>query len=302
MIESIKFNRQILNKIFNSPTPDRCYLPEHLSFLSKKTLPLFKNNNDVFHFKKGINVIFDRNATGKTTLIEKLAIMTGCFNSGESIYNKDWARVAGKEVFVELSAKHSEFLEFRDSWRGFKHSILAFDIVKDESFTLYCDPRNVVGSIKSHLDIKGNLFSKIQKDALGEANSTGNMNKNRMQSVFEAINNTALIADKEIPIMEESSFEYAGEKEAILNLTKPNISKSVPTILLDEAESALDILAERELFTFLKQQQEREDIQIIMVTHSPLCFSLDKANFITGDLDYLNQVKSLINENNYFKL
>lgn len=299
MIESIALNRNIISKITNGNNYHTQFKKKEIDYLEE--LPLFKNNNDILNFKKGINILFAPNGHGKTEIVKSLAISTGCYDSGRSIYNKEWAEEAGTNLLFTMDSKEAVNLDFIKYSYGFKHSVFLFDIKKDSSKSVYCDPRNIVGSIKTHLDARPKLFSAIRSDCMAEKTSTGCKNINRTKFIIDIIHDPSILSGETI-LKDERNFEYHGEKKEMIELTKGNIEKSVPTIFLDEPESALDIIKEREFFSFLKQQQDREDIQIILVSHSPLCLSLDKANIITSDLDYLKSVKELINNNNYFSI
>lgn len=297
MIEKFIFNRNnvsAISKIQKSrkskPLSDKSYLLD---------LPAFQR--DEIHFKPGINIIFDRNGTGKTTLLSMLATSLACYKGGFSLADDGWAGQVSKLMAIKATSeeyKLSGLAGHSYSWRD--QFISVCEVFHDGQKALFCDPRNVVGSITTHRDIADmTYFEHIQKDAISEASSTGRRNKNRMSEIMDVLNNHKIISG-DIPVNNERKFEYLCDDDFCRNILKPRINKGPVTLLLDEPEAALDAVAIRDLFMILKNNQERTDLQIIMVSHSPLCFSLDKANFITSDENYMNKVKDLVSTGNYF--
>lgn len=299
MIEKFIFNRQNVSAI--SDVQDR----EKSKPLSSKRylldLPIFQHNE--IHFKSGINIIFDRNGSGKTTLLSLLATSLACYKGGFSLADDGWAGQVAKLMSIRATSEEykKSGLENRNySWRD--QFISVCEVFHDGQKALFCDPRNVVGSITNHRDIADmTYFEHIRNDALSESSSTGKRNKNRMSEIMSVLNGEKTLSGA-IPVTEERRFEYICEVDFCREILKPRIGKGPTTLLLDEPEAALDALAIRDLFETLKNIQRREDLQIIMVSHSPLCFSLENANFITSDLNYLNDVKHLVKSGNYFSV
>lgn len=88
--------------------------------------------------------------------------------------------------------------------------------------------------------------------------------------------------------------------EQVRDLIKPNISVGAKTLMIDEPENALDFVSQRAFFKLLKENENRDDLQIIMITHSPLVFMLENVNYITSDKSMLEYQQQLVKDGNFF--
>lgn len=263
-------------------------------------LPIFEKEKRI-SFQKGLNVIFAPNGSGKTTIIEMLAKATHCREWG-------YSRVTRKSLQSEDLLKKISIEERKERniyWSTGMFSVEPFFEVKhDGQPVVFCDPRFIVGGFGADDTLNfGYEYMSVHKDEmLNVKGSTGKKNKHRMSLMNDVLNGDKTL-DK-IVIDNESRFDpsefrsYTTEKVNYDFLT-PSIEVSQKTLLIDEPESALDMKEKINWFASLEEKVEKQNLQVILITHSELALTFKNANFITLDNNYIFDMKASLR--NIFK-
>lgn len=297
MIESLNVNAEILEKAKN--TKER----KNFNFINE--LSLFQNNNFKFEFKTGLNLIFAKSGAGKSVLLNMLANALACEQGGTSKYTSHWFNHLRDFILFNISDKEAEKFNIETSLYRYSHDFIMADIVHDAQYAYYCDPRKLRGLTHGGAAFDYDFFDNFKKD-VKEKSATGKMNKSRMEDVYKILNKTVDI--KDLPVNIDGKDDWILKKlddpeyKSIKKLITPTIPLGAKTILLDEPENALDFYSQRHLFKLLKDNEDRDDIQVIMITHSPLIFmlDLDKVNVISDDNVQFEEHKQLVKNGHFF--
>lgn len=237
MIEKIEFKNLKKNEIFS-------YLTEQ---------EFFKKNKSI-EFKKGLNIIFSPNGTGKSSLLRMCAISLAAEQGGVSAPTNSWR--------MQL---HS----FNKKDTGTKMD--GINVVHDGQPILYGNPRNAVGLIGGQFD--DDFMMQGVQNSLSKY-STGYATMNRLNEIIHILSGEGKMPEK---------FDFKLPKThlapGMLKLLEPQIEKGQRTILLDEPESGLAMHVQANLFGMMHNAAKEKDLQIIVATHSPFCFTTI-ANFI----------------------
>lgn len=294
MIESLRVKTELLQKTKQN---------NKFSFLSD--LSLFQHHDFQFNFKTGINLIFAQSGAGKSVLLKMLANALACEQGGSSLYTKHWINYLKDFIVFEMTRDEANELSIEtDSFDYFQRFLIA-DVKHDGQYTYYCDPRKLRGLTHGGAAFDYDFFNDFKIDRK-EHSATGKMNKSRMSDVYNILNKSVDVSTlpKEISTKNNEKWllQEIKEKAHIQKLVEPSIPLGAKTILLDEPENALDFASQRHLFKLLKENEDRTDIQIIMITHSPLVFmlDLDKVNLILDNEEQFEAQRELIETGNFF--
>lgn len=280
----------------------------------KKTKGKRKNPNlehligRTFTFSKDkINVIFGKNASGKTTILKALA--------GNAFIEDGWSYPPSCVDVVGF-----EFNKQRDIAESFqqlldKKRLNACEIEWD-GVPIYFDNftnRKTYGSI-------GDLCGSILTDVMDEVSYIlGSNIRSKGQNSLYILDRIVGIAEQPITcddllnnyleknLYSENSAreeEWVKRHNDVINYVadhfrnRPNANSGEPnTFIFDEMDKSLDITTCIELYTkFLPILQEKYGIQIIIVSHSPIImsdavFNSEKYNIISMDEDYTKQCR-----------
>lgn len=277
MISSLTINKELINF-----SKSKKYICE---------LDIFKNS-DTINFKKGLNVIFAPNGSGKTTVINMLAHATHSREWGysrvtrKSIQEKDWLKDITKEEKEERNL----------SWyRAGPFAVEPFFTVNhDGQAVAFCDPKFLVGGFGADdtLNFGYEYMSVHKEEMINIKGSTGKKNKHRMSLINSILNgeetlNEVVFDDKNILNRLDS---YTAEKANYEYLTA-SIPLGQKTLLIDEPESALDLKEKISWFSTLEEKIKSQNLQVILITHSELALSFTNANFLTVKENYIEEIK-----------
>lgn len=293
MIESLTLKKDIIKK-----EPIKFKDQSTKAFIPK--LPLFKANK-VFNFKPGINVIYGGNGEGKTTLLNMLAATLGCLQGGKSYYTRTWLGDLKDTICLQVSYYDAKEAGIKLNYEeGHYHMIPFIDVKHDGQSAFYCDPRKLRGLRHNGASFDHDFFDELKKDGK-ERSSTGKKNKSRMEDIMNVLSCSDSIEPNGIPFQKYLKEDLENvHNEQVRDLIKPNISVGAKTLMIDEPENALDFVSQRAFFKLLKENENREDLQIIMITHSPLVFMLENVNYITSDKSMLEYQQQLVKDGKFF--
>lgn len=293
MIESLTLKKDLIKK-----EPIKFKDQSTKAFIPK--LPLFKANK-VFNFKPGINVIYGGNGEGKTTLLNMLAATLGCLQGGKSYYTRTWLGDLKDTICLQVSYYDAKEAGIKLNYEeGHYHMIPFIDVKHDGQSAFYCDPRKLRGLRHNGASFDHDFFDELKKDGK-ERSSTGKKNKSRMEDIMNVLSCSESIEPNGIPFQKYLKEDLENvHNEQVRDLIKPNISVGAKTLMIDEPENALDFVSQRAFFKLLKENENREDLQIIMITHSPLVFMLENVNYITSDKSILEYQQQLVKDGKFF--
>lgn len=293
MIESLTLKKDIIKK-----EPIKFKDQSTKAFIPK--LPLFKANK-VFNFKPGINVIYGGNGEGKTTLLNMLATTLGCLQGGKSYYTRTWLGDLKDTICLQVSYYDAKEAGIKLNYEeGHYHMIPFIDVKHDGQSAFYCDPRKLRGLRHNGAAFDHDFFDELKKDGK-ERSSTGKKNKSRMEDIMNVLSCSESVEPTSIPFQKYLKEDLENvHNEQVRDLIKPNISVGAKTLMIDEPENALDFVSQRAFFKLLKENENRDDLQIIMITHSPLVFMLENVNYITSDKSMLEYQQQLVKDGNFF--
>lgn len=293
MIESLTLKKDIIKK-----EPIKFKDQSTKAFIPK--LPLFKANK-TFNFKPGINVIYGGNGEGKTTLLNMLATTLGCLQGGKSYYTNTWLGDLDDTICLQVSYSDAKDGGIELNYEmGHYHMIPFIDVKHDGQSAFYCDPRKLRGLRHNGAAFDHDFFDELKKDGK-ERSSTGKKNKSRMEDIMNVLSCSESVEPTSIPFQKYLKEDLENvHNEQVRDLIKPNISVGAKTLMIDEPENALDFVSQRAFFKLLKENENRDDLQIIMITHSPLVFMLENVNYITSDKSMLEYQQQLVKDGNFF--
>lgn len=295
MITSLSLRKSMLQKIWEYDKN------EHKNKSYLKDISLFKKY-DTFTFKEGINIIYAENGAGKSTLLNMIAVALACEQGGKSLLTSHWLQhledtVSYQHGNYDINLR-SEGVDY--SSYHFSEAII-IDVCHDGQSALYCDPRKLRGLTYGGAAFDYDFFSDLKIDGK-EPSSTGKKNKSRMNDILAILNNSKEIIHEPISAKEERFSLDEGCYSQVKEMISPSFEYGAKTLLIDEPENALDFYSQRDFFKLLKKNEGRKDIQIIMITHSPLVFGLDNVNFITDNQEKLDAQLALVKNGDFFNL
>lgn len=225
-------------------------------------LDFFKENKEV-EFKKGLNIIFAPNGSGKSTILSMLAIATACEQGGRSVVTEDWG------------------------YAHFSKSLEGVEVDHDGQPVMYANPRNTVGLISgAAFDddfMSEGIFNSQNKE------STGRTTTLRLANILSVLyGKSSFPKEIEFRLKEE---RLAPERKRVL---EARIEKGQRSIIMDEPESGLAIQAQSNLFDIIDKAAKEQDLQIIIATHSIFSLTCTDANFIELSKGYINISKSYV--------
>jgi predicted ATPase len=225
-------------------------------------------------FADGINILFGKNATGKSTLLTAIAKMMFCYQGGKSVVTQNSLH----EMFpIALS-----FGENKDSKEKRMKSI---EVLHDGTSVRYFAALKNYGSMGASFD--DDFFD------LGVAS----LNNKELSAGQQTLYWFNLIVQQKLT----KKIEYSMDKNHVNDLwkeyielaekaLKPKIPEGNPTLLIDEGEKGLDFVNASNFWQMIKKSK---GVQLIIASHSPFCLFVEGANYIEMTKGYLEESRKI---------
>lgn len=210
-----------------------------------------------FHFKPGLNIVWGRNGVGKSMLLRLIASVFHCEQSGEPVYTHHSLNDLG------LHKSRAE----RDAIAR------SFQMVHDGQTVYALDPEKAVGIVGGNFD--DDFFGMGIRNTLFKG-SSGQTTLLRADRFF-----TRMIAGEFEEHISESiaSKRIDPDRRAYIeSFLEPKIEKGQRTLLLDEPERALDILAQVNTWGLLRAYADA--YQLFVASNSLVAIDIPEANYI----------------------
>ena len=236
-------------------------------------------------FTDGINLIAGPNGIGKSTLLQEIAKQMCCYYTG-------FFRLDGRSFDDLTKAKfYTPTKEERDTDEMAGIEYYLRDGIRMQHDGQACFMGSSLFNADSYAaDLYG--FAAFAANFARANSSAGQNNMTTSDTIFytaENINWTEL-KNKNIEHYKKSP-NYSAKREKVImdSIIHPPLAVGKPTILIDEADSNLDIL--NTIRHFAKVQELSEKFQIIMTSHSPLAYDIPNLNIVDLKNGYSKKVQ-----------
>ena len=226
-----------------------------------------------FEFKPGLNILWGRNGTGKTTLTKLLARFFHCEQGNRSVVTQD-----------SLNTLVGGGLNDFDIAK-------AVQVEHDGQNVRHFDPGHAVGLMGGMAAFDWDFGHEGMMNATFKG-SAGQTTMYRFDNLLTEI--IAGIVPKIEWMMKRSEVNSLWEKriDRAAALLKANAKKGPPTFLLDEPERSYDLNAQAGLWRMLRAYSD--EVQLIVASHSLFALNLPEAHYIDLSPGYLATSKAAL--------
>jgi predicted ATPase len=230
-------------------------------------LPFFKSRKNL-EFKPGLNILFGPNGCGKSTVLKML---------GGTMF----ATQGGFSAITETA--------LRDISKGFgtPKDSFGLKVLHDGQPVVFADTRNQVGMRGGQFD--DDFFQQGLIAAMGSRKSHGQITASRLTHAL-----SILAGETAFPAEVQDKFGAAGLNRHWLQLRelayarmKANIDKGQPSMLLDEPEANFSLFWQEAVWNLLAKVPARNDLQVVVASHSIFALGIEGANYIEFEDGYL---------------
>lgn len=232
----------------------------------------FKNPREVA-FKPGLNILWGRNGSGKTSLTKVLARLFHCAQGGQPYITR--------ESMIELFGHRSANIDLQKG----------LEVTHDGQGVRYFDPGNTPGLMCNGTVFDWDFSAEGMRNVLFKG-SAGQTTMFRFEQLLAEI-----LAEKvpkvtwKIPRANLNSSQDQRVKLAAFFL-EGNSGKGQPTILLDEPERSYDLNAQVGVWRFLRAYADRA--QFIVASHSLFALKIPGAYYIELSPRYLSESEDML--------
>jgi len=217
-----------------------------------------------FRFTPGLNILWGRNGTGKSTLLTALARYFHCEQGGRSVVTHQSSLEMHKDLFSDKL-------------------LTGMDVEHDGQCVFYINPGKAVGLVSGAFD--DDFFMEGITNTMAHI-SSGQTTLMRTNMVMKNL-------EKGVPKIEYKYNVRKEAREAIEAMLAPSGEKGPVTILCDEPDRSVDLDFARQLWDILPRAAEGR--QLIVATHHVFALKAPGANFIDlGPKDYRAKCEELV--------
>jgi len=220
-----------------------------------------------FEFKPGLNILWGRNGSGKTSLTKVLARLFHCEQGNQPhVTQESLAELAGGRLYDDLDIR-----------KGLK-------ITHDGQGVRHFDPGHAVGLIGGAAAFDWTFGD----EGLANVMFKGSAGQTTMFRADRLINE---IVAGEVPEVvwkfsrDHKNGVWAERIKLASAFLKGNAAKGPPTILLDEPERSFDLNAQVGIWRFLRAYADQ--VQFIVASHSLFALKIPDAHYIELSPRYL---------------
>lgn len=223
-----------------------------------------------FEFKPGLNILWGRNGSGKSTVLKAMARLLHCEQGGQPCVT---------QTSISTLVEHFRFSDKK----AMQDLPKAVTLHHDGQGVRCFDPGNAVGLMGGGAAFDDDFFSMGVSNAMFKG-SAGQQTMFRFDAVAGAI------LDKKVPKVEwkfgknvnSTWTEYVKVAETFL---KGEGEPGQPTILLDEPERSYDLPKQINVWRFIRAYSS--EVQFIVASHSLYALRIPEAHYIELDEGYL---------------
>ena len=221
-----------------------------------------------FEFKPGLNILWGRNGSGKTSLTKVLARLFHCEQGNQPIVTRDSLNeLVGGSHMVDVDLKAG--LKIRHDGQGVRHF----------------DPSHAVGLMGGMAAFDWDFGTEGITNAMfkGSAGQTTMFRFDRL--INEIVAGVVPEVEWKFQRVERDS-PWSPRIKLAASFLKGNASKGQPTILLDEPERSYDLNAQVGVWRLLRAYAD--EVQFIVASHSLFALKIPDANYIELSPRYLD--------------
>lgn len=227
-----------------------------------------------FEFKPGLNVLWGRNGSGKTSLTKVLARLFHCEQGNQPIITQEsLSELVGGRVMDDVDIKQG------------------VEVVHDGQGVRHFDPGHAVGLMGG-----GAAFDwAFGMEGIANTMFKGSAGQTTMFRFDRLINE--VVADVHPDIewkfsREHNNSVWAKRVKLAEHFIKGSAAKGQPTILLDEPERSYDLNAQVGVWRFLRAFSDQ--IQFIVASHSLFALKIPDAHYIELSPRYLAGAETVL--------
>jgi predicted ATPase len=223
----------------------------------------------VFEFKSGLNILWGRNGSGKTSLIKILARLFHCEQSGQPVVTEESLRQLTGDDLKLTPDEIQESLQVDHDDQGVRHF----------------DPGHAVGLMDRAAAFDWDFGAEGLNNVMFRG-SAGETTLFRFDRLAEEI-----VARKVPKVSWKFPRERAGKNTWGQRVTlaahflEGHAPRGQPTILLDEPERSYDLNTQIGIWRFLRAYSDQ--VQFIVASHSLCALKIPEANYIELSPAYL---------------
>lgn len=218
-------------------------------------------------FKPGLNILWGRNGSGKTSLTKVLARLLHCEQSGQPCVTQ--------ESLLALNA--DQILDEVNLKKGLR-------IQHDGQGTRHFDPGHAPGLVGGAAAFDGDFMTEGLANAMfkGSAGQTTLFRFDRLMG--EVITGTVPEVIWKFS-RDRCNSTWARRVELATFFLQGNATKGLPTMLLDEPERSYDLNTQVGIWRFLRAYADQ--VQFIVASHSLFALKIPEAHYIELSPRYL---------------
>lgn len=244
-------------------------------------------------FSKGLNVIFGRNNSGRSSLLSLLAKL---FHAEERRFSTITRDSMGEIFHLAGHSKQSRLSSVKISHDGkgvvyyTPHKKPVEVPIKINNGIIQSAVQALIPAPASALGSPGVPIKMMTKSIL----TKGTSGRAAIKEIEELIDKASKCKPPSCRLKVDNLDDLDKRRLAIMNeWLKPNIKSGPPTLLLDEPDKNLDIPRQRYMWKMLSKAAIEN--QIIVSSNSLFCLDLPDTNYIELSDGYIDECRSITN-------